>query len=209
MRIAPAKTLVFTTWLFIALAILLPLSASAQDIVRPPPSDQEEEQPPAELAPPELLRFVEADYPEDALTSGLDGEVVLRIEIDAEGGVSGVEVVEPAGHGFDEAATEAARQFEFRPARQDDQPIASRILYRYRFLLRVEEPEEAEGGGQISIDGIVTDLDEEPIETAFLIATRASEDPEGETETDEDGSEEEVAEALVDLGVFTSFGTLS
>lgn len=145
-------------------------------LVRPPPSAEAEEED-AEVAarvrptPPELRRFVEADYPEGALAEGLASDVVLQIEINERGGVSEVEVVEPAGHGFDEAAVAAVRQFEFEPARLGDQPIASRIIYRYRFELQVEEPSEDESTREVSVTGQVTDLDEVAVSGAQVLAT--------------------------------------
>src|SRR5690242_10647678 len=60
---------------------------------------------------PELLEFVPAEYPAEARAKGLDATVVLVLSIDKEGKVTDVEVLEPAGHGFDEAAVAAAKRF--------------------------------------------------------------------------------------------------
>lgn len=95
-----------------------------------------------EVRLPELLEFVQAPYPKEAQESGRQGDVVLALTIDAEGAVTAAEVVEPAGHGFDEAAREAALQFRFMPATRAGVPVPVRILYRYRFELRFEEPED-------------------------------------------------------------------
>lgn len=95
---------------------------------------------------PELIRFVEAPYPEEAERQGLEGEVVLGLTIDAAGKVVQAEVVQGAGHGFDEAARTAALAFEFTPAKRAGVPIPVRILYRYRFELaepEVTQPEPA------------------------------------------------------------------
>ncbi|HXI54790.1 MAG TPA: TonB-dependent receptor plug domain-containing protein, partial [Polyangia bacterium] len=43
----------------------------------------------------------------------------------------------PAGHGFDEAASEAARRFSFQPARRDGVPIPSIVQFTYEFHLPV------------------------------------------------------------------------
>lgn len=168
-----------------ALTILLafPAIAPAQDVIRPPPPGQEEEEPEPELFPPELSRFVEADYPPEALEAEIEGEVVLSIEIDQEGRVTNVEVDEPAGNGFDEAAVAAARRFEFRPARAGDQPIPSRILYRYRFILEPVEPAEPAGPPTTSVPGRVTDLDGNPVPLALIQAIAA--EPEGDGEDGE------------------------
>jgi TonB family protein len=93
--------------------------------------------------PPELLQFVEAEYPDSERASGRSAAVVLQITISATGAVDEVSVSESAGPAFDEAALAAARQFVFRPAEIDGLPAPIRILYRYEFVLRVAAPTSA------------------------------------------------------------------
>ena len=102
-----------------------------------------------EIVPPELVELVEAVYPEKAEAEGIEGVVVLEIDIDAEGKVEAARVLEPAGYGFDEAALVAVRQFRFEPATVDGEPIPVRITYRYGFQLaeEVKEPVEGPEGG--------------------------------------------------------------
>lgn len=85
------------------------------------------------VQPPRLLESSEATYPETARAERREATVVLRLTIDVEGRVTLADVVEAAGHGFDEAAREAALRFRFAPATRDGQPRAARILYRYEF----------------------------------------------------------------------------
>jgi TonB family protein len=102
-----------------------------------------EENGPPERAPvrmPELTTFVEAAYPPEALAQKLEADVVLGLTIDPEGRVTAADVVEPAGHGFDEAARDAALRFRFTPAMRGNTPVAVRILYKYTFRLEEEEP---------------------------------------------------------------------
>jgi TonB family protein len=82
---------------------------------------------------PELIEFVPAEYPAEAKAQGLDAVVVLVLEIDAEGKVTRAEVVEAAGHGFDEAAVAAAKRFVFKPAHRGERAVRSKLVYRYRF----------------------------------------------------------------------------
>src|SRR5262245_42865521 len=64
---------------------------------------------PADLSsPPRLLKFVQPVHPPEAKEKGLEGKVVVQLDIDKDGKVTGVVVVGPAGNGFDEAATTAA-----------------------------------------------------------------------------------------------------
>jgi TonB family protein len=87
------------------------------------------------VTPPRLVEQAEAAYPEEARKAGLEGAPVLLLDIDAEGKVTAAQVVEPAGHGFDEASREAALRFRFEPARRGAQPIRSRIRFRHVFVL--------------------------------------------------------------------------
>lgn len=87
---------------------------------------------------PELITFVEAEYPPAALAEKRTGVVGMALTIQADGSTTDVEVVEPAGHGFDAAAMAAAARFVWRPAELDGQPGAVRITYRYTFTLKEE-----------------------------------------------------------------------
>ena len=94
---------------------------------------------------PELMHFVAASYPERALSDQQQAEVVLAIDIDAQGHVEHAEVVipaQPSGYGFDEAALAAVAQFVFTPAQVNDEPVPVRITYRYVFTL-TPKPVEA------------------------------------------------------------------
>jgi TonB family protein len=93
--------------------------------------------------PPAILEQVEARFPPEAQAQGLAGTVVMEVDIGADGKVMDARVVQPAGHGFDEAALEAVRRFRFSPAEVDGQPAPVRIQYAYEFLYRpqvVEAP---------------------------------------------------------------------
>lgn len=94
----------------------------------------------AAVTPPALVEFVKAPYPEAARAKGVAADVVLALDIDESGQVTAVEVVEPAGYGFDEAARTAALSFRFRPATRADKAVKSRILYRYSFHLDAPPP---------------------------------------------------------------------
>jgi TonB family protein len=107
----------------------------------PVPSGDEtvSEHEPRALEVPRLLEFAKAIYPPEAELQGIEADVILVLTIDAEGAVTDVNVPEPAGHGFDEAARIAAFQFRFAPARRNGVALASRIRYRYEFRLPAPE----------------------------------------------------------------------
>src|SRR5438309_612347 len=68
------------------------------------------------IVAPELVHFEHAEYPPEALKAGLQAQVVLKLTVDREGNVTKVDIPEPAGNGFDEAAREAALKFKYNPA---------------------------------------------------------------------------------------------
>jgi len=139
-----------------ALLMLLLASARAQDPqpAEPAPVEPAPGEPaPGEPAPltegPALLDFVEAPYPQAALERGVEGEVRLRIEIDAEGAVTRVVIEEepvfpgeagPEVVGFGEAAALAAQGWSFSPARDESGPVPVAIEFLYRFALPEPEP---------------------------------------------------------------------
>ncbi len=90
--------------------------------------------------PPSLKSSVEATYPPDALRDRVEGTVVLELTVDEAGAVKDVRVVTPAGHGFDEAAVLAVKQFKFEPARQSGSPIPATIQFSYEFHLPTPTP---------------------------------------------------------------------
>ncbi len=92
--------------------------------------------PPARVSTlPKLSREVRATYPEAARRAGIEGQVVIRLRVNDKGDVIDARVVETAGHGFDEAALAAVRQFKFQPGTMDGTAVMTDITYTYTFLL--------------------------------------------------------------------------
>lgn len=83
--------------------------------------------------PPAVIEPATPEYPEPAKAQGRSGEVVLELDVSAEGHVLDARVVMHAGHGFDEAALAAGRRLRFSPAEIDGEPAAVTIEYRFRF----------------------------------------------------------------------------
>ncbi|MEO6952700.1 MAG: TonB-dependent receptor [Polyangia bacterium] len=88
---------------------------------------------------PKISHFVEAVPPESLSARGAT-DVILSIDLDAAGVPLKVEVKTSAGGddaaAYDDPAVAAARGFRFSPATADGKPIPSRVLYRYRYVLR-------------------------------------------------------------------------
>ncbi|MEW6001166.1 MAG: TonB family protein [Nitrospirota bacterium] len=75
-------------------------------------------------------------YPILARKLGKEGKVVLRLFINEKGQLKDIEVVEPAGYGFTEAAVEAVKMSTFSPAREKGVSTASKALLTIRFVLK-------------------------------------------------------------------------
>ncbi len=81
-------------------------------------------------------------YPKAAYEQKLSGEVMLRVDVRADGSVANV-VVEssrPAGV-FDAVSVEAARQWHFRPEMKDGKPVAGQVRVPVTFELDPPTPE--------------------------------------------------------------------
>lgn len=82
-----------------------------------------------------LLKDVRIPYPPEAKKANVEGPVVMDLIIDQNGRVRSVVLVRGPGSGLNEAALEAVKTFEFRPAKVGDQTVAVKIRYTYRFVL--------------------------------------------------------------------------
>ena len=84
---------------------------------------------------PSFLKVIKPEYPRLARRLGKEGKVVLRLFIDEHGRLLSVEIVEKAGHGFDEAAIDAVKASTFRSAKMNGMPVACKAVLPVRFRL--------------------------------------------------------------------------
>lgn len=84
---------------------------------------------------PSFLKMIKPEYPRLARRLGREGKVVLRLFIDEHGRLVSVEIVEKAGHGFDEAAIDAVKASTFRPAKLNGHSVACKAVLPVRFRL--------------------------------------------------------------------------
>lgn len=103
------------------------------------PAAAQAEAPRGQQTMPRARNYAAPEFPKEAEAAGLTGSVTLQLDISKEGKVLQVVVIDPAGHGFDESATAAAKKLDFEPARRPDgTPFAARILYRYSFTQKTK-----------------------------------------------------------------------
>jgi TonB family protein len=112
-------------------------SALAQDVT--PNVGTPDTKPPVIVAP-KLKQFAEATFPPDALAQGLSGRVEVELIVGVDGQAHEPKIKTAAGHGFDEAALEAAARLLFEPATRNGLAVAARIVFPYVFEFKTPEP---------------------------------------------------------------------
>lgn len=88
-----------------------------------------------ELVPPEVLSWPKPAYTPAAVSHEIQGEVVLEVRLRADGGVEVLRVIQGLGYGLDASAIAAARQLQFRPARNHGQPVNWTVRLHVQFRL--------------------------------------------------------------------------
>jgi TonB family protein len=85
--------------------------------------------------PPVLIFKKEAEYPDAARKAKYQGIVLLDVDIDTSGLVAGIRVARSAGLGLDEQAIEAVKQWRFRPATKNSNPVNTQATVEVSFRL--------------------------------------------------------------------------
>lgn len=85
--------------------------------------------------PVEILSKPRPIYTAEARELRVEGEVVLEVVFVASGQLRILGVESSLGHGLDEAAIEAAKKIQFKPARRDGRPVDHRAVLRIVFQL--------------------------------------------------------------------------
>ncbi|MFZ5893696.1 MAG: TonB family protein [Myxococcota bacterium] len=86
-----------------------------------------------ELVKARLLKQAQPKYPASAALANVRGVVRLELEIDEKGVVRNARVLRGLGYGLDEAAVEAAKKIEFRPATLCNKPVSSKFTLAFRY----------------------------------------------------------------------------
>lgn len=84
---------------------------------------------------PKFIIKVKPRYPWIAEKAGIEGTVILEVDIDETGKVVDARVIKEAGFGFDEAAIEAIKKCRFSPALRYGKPVPIRVRLPIRFEL--------------------------------------------------------------------------
>jgi TonB family protein len=85
--------------------------------------------------PVDILDKPRPEYTAEGRSLKIEGDVVLEMVFLASGSIQVNRVVSGLGHGLDEAATRAAQQIKFKPAKRDGRPVDFPARVRIEFRL--------------------------------------------------------------------------
>jgi TonB family protein len=97
-----------------------------------------------DIPPPEFLNYdkeptvikrVEPTYPDLAKSAGLEGNVFLKVWVDRKGKARKVVILKSDDKIFEQAAEDAAKQWEFQPAYSHNKPVSVWVSIPFRFRL--------------------------------------------------------------------------
>lgn len=88
-----------------------------------------------ETGAPQFIHREPPAYPFLARKLGKEGKVIVRLTLDESGRQKNIEIIEPGGFGFTDAAIAALKKSIFSPARRNGKSVASRVLVPVRFIL--------------------------------------------------------------------------
>ncbi len=110
--------------------LVVPTEPLPGDPDTPPP-----EQPADQTRAPILIQDAVPDYPQAARDQGIQGDVILLLDVLEDGSVGATELVQAPHELLTWPCLEAARLLRFEPALQDGVPVAVQLHYRFRFDL--------------------------------------------------------------------------
>lgn len=84
---------------------------------------------------PRLIREVKPDFPEELKRKGIEGKVVLSLELGSDGRVRKARVVARLHPELDKLARQAALKLRFEPAKVRGTPVAVNLPYTFYFVI--------------------------------------------------------------------------
>jgi len=84
---------------------------------------------------PVLLSKIEPEYSDEARKARLQGEVILRIEVDPRGTAQNIALVQSLGLGLDERAMAAVARWKFKPGYAGGRPVVTSAIVHVTFRL--------------------------------------------------------------------------
>jgi TonB family protein len=113
----------------LALAVLMALGSFHLSVAAQQASE-------AKATPPRLIHKVEPEYTPEAREAGLEGTVVVSVEVGTDGKAHDSRVTRSLGLGLDEKAIEAVELWTFEPGTRDGEPVAVRATIELNYRLK-------------------------------------------------------------------------
>jgi protein TonB len=88
-----------------------------------------------EITPPRLAEVASPDYTAEARKRKIEGSVTVAIVVDKKGDVIDAKVVKGLGYGLDENAIRAVKEWKYKPAERDGEPITVKMEVTVDFYL--------------------------------------------------------------------------
>jgi len=127
---------------------------------------------------PELINFVEAEYPPLALREGREGTVLLDLLVTAEGRADSVLVARSLAPDLDAAAVAAVEQFVFSPAEVAGEAVPVYVQFEYTFSINEQTRHIQE---YVNFQGVLREMGTRtPLEGAMVVASFPGDDRGGE-----------------------------
>ncbi len=155
-------------WFILSVYAVLALSMAGAGQAQEDP-ESPSLQPAAPDVEPELVHFVEAEYPPLALREGREGQVILELLVNAAGAVDTVMVLVGLAPDLDEAAIVAAGDCRFSPAMAEGQPVPVYLQFAYTFSVQQQAATMDE---RVNLRGKVVEMGtRQSIGAAMVVAT--------------------------------------
>jgi TonB family protein len=85
---------------------------------------------------PRLKKEVRPHYSERAKAEKIEGEVLMECVVKADGTVGDIKITKSLDPDLDQAAVDAAKQWEFEPGTRDGKPVAVLVTIAMAFTLK-------------------------------------------------------------------------
>lgn len=80
-----------------------------------------------DITPPRLSEVASPEYTAEAKKKNIEGAVTVAIVVDKKGDVVDAKVVKGLGYGLDENAVAAVKEWKYKPAEKNGEPIAVKM----------------------------------------------------------------------------------
>ncbi len=88
-----------------------------------------------DITPPQLTEVASPDYTAEARRKKIEGSVTMTIVVSKRGDVTDARVVQGLGYGLDENALLAVKEWKYKPAERNGEPVAVKMEVSVNFYL--------------------------------------------------------------------------